>query len=113
MLCVSVQWPSASQVPERLRCLVEACLEYDPIKRPTMLAVTAALTAILNSLRGVSFTFATLDFRALPVKQHLPRSAVQCSVGILQALSAVLQRFLFWSAHPFYHQHTTVKLAQM
>ncbi|KAL0036890.1 hypothetical protein WJX77_003818 [Trebouxia sp. C0004] len=49
-----VMWPSASQVPERIRRLVEACLEYSPTQRPTMLAVTAAMTAIFNSLRGVT-----------------------------------------------------------
>ncbi|DBA75541.1 TPA: hypothetical protein ACH3X2_009103 [Trebouxia sp. C0005] len=48
-----VMWPNPSQVPDRLRSLVEACLEYDPFQRPTMLAVTAALTEILNNLRGI------------------------------------------------------------
>lgn len=74
MFCVSVQWPNPSQVPDRLRSLVEACLEYDPFQRPTMLAVTAALTEILNNLRGVSFTYATLDFRSLPFTATLAKT---------------------------------------
>ncbi len=99
VLCVSVQWPDASQVPDPLRLLVESCLAYHSVQRPTMLAVTAGMTAILNCLRGVSFIFAIYVFRSLPHSSTCQE--VQCSVGILQALLAVLQRFLFWSAHPF------------
>ncbi len=77
-----------------------------------MLAVTAAMTAILNTLRGVSPSLSLLlTSEHCLSQQHLPKSTVQCSVGTPQAFSAVLQELLFWSAHPFDYEHTTVKLA--
>ncbi len=80
-----------------------------------MMAVTAALTAILNSLRGASFHLCYYSLQIIACHSSTCQE-VQCSVGILQALSAVLQELLFWSAHPLsiaIHQHTIVELAQM
>ncbi len=76
-----------------------------------------AVIAALNSLTGVSPSLMLLlTSEHCLSQQHLPKNTVQCSVGVLEALSAVLQELLLWSAYPFsiaIHQHITVELAQM